>query len=125
MLILKKYVLPYSWRTWIRHDQVSLYFTINLLGPIFLLLLNYVQQLCGIIQSQFVAFYVTVLLIIHMGGKTTIRWQNYVTYVLTEYTIILANLFMLLNVAFSFTWNALINFGSNQGHARCDQTYMC
>ena len=98
---------------------------INLLGPIFLLLLNYVQQLCGIIQSQFVRLYISVLLIIYVGGKTAIKQQNYVTYILTEYIIILTNLFMLLYIAFSFTWNALINFGSNQGHARCDQTYMC
>jgi hypothetical protein len=98
---------------------------INVLGPTFILLLNYVQQLSGITQSQFVGFYITVLLIIHVGGKTAIRLQNNVTYVLTGYTIILTNLFMLLYIAFSFTWNALINFGSNQGHARCDQTYMC
>lgn len=95
------------------------------MGPIFLLLLNYVQQLCGITQSQFVGLYITVWLIIHVGGKTAIKQQNYVTYVLIEYTIMLTNLFMLLYIAFSFTWNALINFGSNQGHARCDQTYMC
>jgi len=98
---------------------------INLLGPIFILLLNYVQQLCGIIQSQFVGLYVTALLIIHACGKNAIKQQNYATYVLNEYTIILTNLFMLLYIAFPFTWNALINFGSNQGHARCDQTYMC
>jgi len=49
------------------------------------LLLNYIQQLFGIIiQSHFVGFYITVLLIIHVGGKTAIRLQNYVTYVLTE-----------------------------------------
>jgi hypothetical protein len=79
----------------------------------------------GIIKSQFVVFYIPVSLIIHVGGKTAVRLQNYVTYVLTKYTTILTNLFMLLYIAFSFTWNALINFGSNQGHARCDQTYMC
>ena len=98
---------------------------VNLLGPIFLLLLNYVQQLCHIIQSQFEGFYITVLLIIYVGGKTAVRRQNYVTYIPNEYTIILTNLFMLLYIAFSFTWNAVINFGSNQGHTRCDQAYMC
>ena len=69
---------------------------INLLGLIFLLLLNCVQQLCHIIQSQFEGFYTTVLLIIHVGGKTAIRRQNYVTYsyVLTEYPVILTNLTM-------------------------------
>ena len=44
-MTLSKQVLPYSLRTWIRNDQISLYFMINLLGPIFVLLLNYVQHI--------------------------------------------------------------------------------